>query len=64
MAADCSDINTDWRLLTHQIHEPHLMKDSSTELTVICAEAGEWGKLTRQLRGIIPIRQTSHGNSK
>jgi hypothetical protein len=33
------------------------MKDSSTELTVICAEAGEWGKPTRQLRGAIPIRR-------
>lgn len=27
------------------------------ELRVICAEAGEWGKPTRQLRGIIPIRR-------
>ena len=33
------------------------MKDSSTELTVICAEAGEVGKPTRQLRGVIPIRR-------
>jgi hypothetical protein len=43
-AADCSDTNTDCRLLTHQsreTHQPHLMKDSSTALTVICAEAGE-----------------------
>jgi len=39
----------------HERKKPHLMEDILTELGVICATAGKWGKLNYQPCGLILI---------
>jgi len=48
----------DQQRVKHKGNQPHLMKDSCTGQTVICATAGEWGKLTREPSGLSLIHTT------
>jgi hypothetical protein len=45
---------------------PHSLNERQrlTELRVVCAMAGEWGKLTGQSRALIPICLNQHDNQK